>query len=42
VVAGTSETQPYPLKIAASHKAATKISILRVRHASIEITLGEA
>jgi hypothetical protein len=32
---------PTPLKRAAPHKAAVKISMLRVRNASIESTLGE-
>jgi hypothetical protein len=41
VVARTSETQPYPPKTAAPHRAAAKISALRVGHASMESTLGE-
>ena len=42
VVARTSETEPYPPKTAAPQKAAAKMSILRVGHASIESTLSEA
>jgi hypothetical protein len=33
---------PTPSKTAAPHKAAAKISMLRVRNASMESTLGEA
>jgi hypothetical protein len=42
VVSRTSKTQPYPPKIAAPQKAAAKMSMLRVGHASMESTLSEA
>jgi hypothetical protein len=36
------QTQPYPPKTAPPHKAAAKISMLKVGHASMGSTLGEA